>query len=81
MTSIDIAKLREGLTDAMADLEASRHHLRAICFGLVTQEGMSIGAVARLWGVSRQLAQRTLREAGQPAQPTSGRPMAAAHKP
>jgi hypothetical protein len=66
MTSIGIAQLREKLTDAIADLEAARRHLRAVCFARATQEGLSIGGVARLWGVSRQLAQRTLRESNLP---------------
>jgi hypothetical protein len=62
MTSINVGQRRADLTESIADLEAARHHLRSVCFALAIAEGLSIGAVARLWGVSRQLAQRTVRE-------------------
>jgi DNA-binding phage protein len=71
MTSMGSGQLRGSLTDAMAELAAARRHLRAVCFTLATDEGLSIGAVARLWGVSRQLAQRTLQEGSQPDRRTT----------
>ncbi len=60
--AIDIISVRETLTQAAVDFEAARHASRLSIFRLQLAEGMSLGAIARAWGFSRQLVSRMLKE-------------------
>ena len=62
VTSNKMASVREEMTDALVELEAARGHARAELFRALLREGSSIGQIARLWGISRQLASRIVRE-------------------
>jgi hypothetical protein len=55
---------RQSFDDAMEALTALRHRARSLIFALAVEEGLSIGEVGRTWGISRQLASRYVREAG-----------------
>ncbi len=57
------SQARQSINDALATLEKRRHDTRATCFELALDQGMSIGEIARLWGISRQLAHRYINEA------------------
>ena len=58
----NIAQVREGLTHAATNFQATRHTSRLSVFRLQSAEGMSIGAIARDWGLSRQLVSRMIKE-------------------
>lgn len=64
----DPSKGRQAVNEALCALEQQRHEARRVVFALALEEGMSIGELGRLWGFSRQLAQRYAKEArcGQP---------------
>jgi hypothetical protein len=59
---IDITAARESLSIAAAEFQLHRHVSRLAVFRAQAAEGMSIGGIARIWGLSRQLVSRTLRE-------------------
>jgi hypothetical protein len=59
---IDIVAIREALSRAATDFEAARRVSRISIFRAQAAEGMSIGAIARAWGLSRQLVSRLLKE-------------------
>jgi len=59
---LDITAAREALARAAADFQLHRHTSRVSIFHAQAAEGMSIGAIARDWGLSRQLISRTLRD-------------------
>lgn len=61
---LDITEARETLTRAAVEFEAARHASRLAVFRMQQAEGMSIGAIARAWGFSRQLVSRMMKEAG-----------------
>lgn len=54
---------RDNLTSAIVDLEGARRAIRVQMFRALLSEGKSIGEIARIWGISRQLASRILRDA------------------
>lgn len=58
----DMAAIRERFTAAITQLESARGHARAEMFQALQREGYSIGQIARLWGISRQLASRIMRD-------------------
>jgi hypothetical protein len=58
---IDIVTARDGLTRAATDFQVSRHSSRVSIFRAQAAEGMSIGSIARSWGISRQLVSRILK--------------------
>ena len=60
--AIDIVTSRQALTRAAADFEATRHAARIAVFLAQSAEGMSVGAIARDWGFSRQLVSRMMKE-------------------
>ena len=62
VTSNKMASVREGMTDALVELEAARGHARSELFHALLREGQTIGQISRLWGISRQLASRIVRE-------------------
>ena len=64
MRGLDMPGVRLGLTEAISRLESARLEARRHLFRAMVDEGLSIGDVARTWGISRQLASRILREAG-----------------
>lgn len=59
---IDIVTARAKLTQAAGDFETIRHSSRISIFRMQDAEGMSMGAIARDWGLSRQLVSRMLKE-------------------
>jgi transcriptional/translational regulatory protein YebC/TACO1 len=62
VTKNDMATVREQLTDALIEIEAARGRARAELFHALLREGHSIGHIARMWGISRQLASRIVHE-------------------
>jgi hypothetical protein len=59
---IDIVTARETLSRAALEFESIRHTSRISIFRMQVAEGMSLGAIARDWGVSRQLVSRMMKE-------------------
>ena len=59
---IDIITARETLSRTALEFEAIRHTSRISIFRMQAAEGMSLGAIARDWGVSRQLVSRMMKE-------------------
>ncbi len=53
---------RSAVTDAIRGFEAARHRVRLLLVAIEIEEGLSIGEVAKSWGVSRQLASRWVQE-------------------
>jgi len=64
---IDAGSARQELSDALDELERSRHEVKLIIAAEGLRQGMSIGEIGRAWGVSRQLAARYAKEARQRA--------------
>src|SRR5881227_1297996 len=62
MDQIGVGELRADLVERLTRFEEARHRMRKACFRLSLTEGLSIGAIARLWGISRQLASRLVNE-------------------
>jgi hypothetical protein len=60
---IDPKPLRASLSASLGDLEHVRHLGQRTLFRLLQAEGKSISDIARMWGISRQLASRILHEA------------------
>ena len=54
---------RDHMTAALSRLEEARRLTRVEMFRALTREGCSLGEIARMWGVSRQLVSRILRDA------------------
>ncbi len=52
----------ERLTDRIEHLEHMRRMWRVAMFRLQADAGMSLAAIARQWGLSRQLVSRLLRD-------------------
>jgi hypothetical protein len=63
MRKIGVSELRADLVDRLTRFEEARHTMRVACFQLSHTEGLSIAEIARLWGISRQLASRLVNEA------------------
>ena len=62
MGQIGVGDLRADLVERLTLFEEARHRMRAACFRVSLTEGLSIGDIARLWGISRQLASRLVNE-------------------
>ncbi len=60
--ALDIPGVRQELTDSLNALEHARHEARRAVIARGTSEGLSFGALARMWGVSRQLIARMAKE-------------------
>jgi hypothetical protein len=60
---LDIISAREDLTRVAAAFQAIRHTSRLSIFRVQAAEGMSVGAISRAWGLSRQLVSRMLKDA------------------
>ena len=69
MGQIGVGELRADLVERLTRFEEARHRMRTACFRLSLTEGLSIGAIARLWGISRQLASRLVNETATDAAP------------
>ena len=70
MRKIGVSDLRADLVERLERFEEARHRMRVACFRVSLTEGLSIGGIARLWGISRQLASRLVNEpANQPTPP------------
>ena len=63
MHKIGVSDLRADLVERLERFEEARHRMRVACFRMSLSEGLSIGGIARLWGISRQLASRLVNEA------------------
>ena len=61
-TVLDIARVREAITDAVSEFSTSRHRLRLSIFSLLVAEGMTSSEIAVLWGFSRQMAMKQIRK-------------------
>jgi hypothetical protein len=57
------AQTRQTLTAALDEFEQHRHRSRLSLIAAGIEEGMTINAVSRAWGISRQLASRDAKEA------------------
>lgn len=57
------AQTRQTLTAALDEFEQHRHRSRLSLTAAGIEEGMTINAVSRAWGISRQLASRDAKEA------------------
>ena len=62
MGQIGVGELRADLVERLTRFEEARHRMRVACFRMSLTEGLSIGDIARLWGISRQLASRLVNE-------------------
>ncbi len=60
---LSVPESRADLNDQLALLEEARHRVRTAIVAIGLEEGLSIGAMGRLFGFSRQLAARFAREA------------------
>jgi DNA-directed RNA polymerase subunit N (RpoN/RPB10) len=59
---LGVAEQRRDLTDTLDRCEHARHESRLTIIKQGVSEGLSLGALARLWGVSRQLITRLAHE-------------------
>jgi hypothetical protein len=62
MGQIGVGEVRADLVERLTRFEEARHRMRTACFRVSLTEGLSIGGIARLWGISRQLASRLVNE-------------------
>lgn len=65
MAQIGVSELRADLVERLTRFEEARRRMRLACFHMSMTEGLSIGDIARLWGISRQLASRLVNEAAE----------------
>ncbi len=56
------AKSRDEFTQTINRFRAARHNFQRVIYEVAREEGLSIAATARAWGVSRQLVSRVLNE-------------------
>lgn len=59
---IGVDEARLTLNEALRRFEEARHRVRAQTIASGIREGMSVGEIARVFGFSRQLAQRYVQE-------------------
>ena len=72
LKKIGVGELRADPVARLTRFETARHRMRVACFRMSLADGLSIGEIARLWGISRQLASRLLKEAGEKPPRSSG---------
>jgi hypothetical protein len=58
LSSMDLPVLRDDIAREMARLDQARQRMRTALVRLCLEEGMTTSETAKLWGFSRQLAQR-----------------------
>jgi len=63
LTAITVPEVMGDVAQALKKLEETRHRNRTAVFAVGMSESVSIGELARLYGFSRQLAQRFAKEA------------------
>ncbi len=63
MESAGSPSWRPRLTDSLLNYERLRHRARLRLIALGRSEGMAVEDVERLWAITRQLANRSIREA------------------
>jgi aryl-alcohol dehydrogenase-like predicted oxidoreductase len=61
-TTADLAGGRRATSVLMHDIQAARHRALRAQFQLAAAEGSSMADIARVWGVSRQLVSRMVKE-------------------
>jgi len=54
--------LRASLSDALSELERTRHDAQRLLFLLLQSEGQTLADIGRMWGISRQLVSRLVNE-------------------
>jgi hypothetical protein len=59
---LDPSPLRSGLTDALTDLERTRHEAQRLLYQLLHAEGRTLADIGRTYGISRQLVSRLVNE-------------------
>jgi hypothetical protein len=64
LESVDFKTERETIANAIDHFEAARKESRIAAWRLLVAEGCSIGQIARMFALSRQLVSRQLKEAG-----------------
>ena len=64
LSQFDFAAERSRLTDTLDQFEKARREARIAAWRLMASEGCSIGEMGRIFGLSRQLISRQLRDAG-----------------
>src|SRR4051812_17185672 len=65
MEKVGLSDLRVDVVERLTSFEMARHRMRVACFRMSLSEGLSMTEVARLWGISRQLASRMVNEGQQ----------------
>jgi hypothetical protein len=65
MDKVGLSDLRVDVVERLTSFEVARHRMRVACFRMSLTEGLSMTEVARLWGISRQLASRVAKEGQQ----------------
>jgi hypothetical protein len=61
-SSLNVPDRRRAYNDQLAALESARMSVRQAVIALGVSEGESLGKMARLWGVSRQLVTRMAKQ-------------------
>jgi DNA-binding phage protein len=64
LEAVDFHAEREAIAGAIDAFEAQRKEARIAAWRLLVAEGCSIGQIARMFSLSRQLVSRQLRDAG-----------------
>ena len=54
--------LRASVSDALGELERTRHVAQRLLFLLLQAEGKTLADIGRMWGISRQLVSRLVNE-------------------
>lgn len=54
--------LRASVSDALTELERTRHDAQRLLFQLLHAEGQTMADIGRTWGISRQLVSRLVNE-------------------
>jgi hypothetical protein len=54
--------LRASVSDALTELERTRHDAQRLLFQLLHSEGQTMADIGRTWGISRQLVSRLVNE-------------------
>ena len=73
LREFDAPERRYDLMERLTNFESARHRMRVACFRRSLADGLSIGEISRLWGISRQLASRLVRQ--DPTQVEHANPM------
>jgi hypothetical protein len=60
---VDVGDVRERVSDAVEEFEATRHAVKVATFALAQEEGVSIGELSRKWQISRQRGSQYAHEA------------------